>query len=269
MHTFWRRFWAAQALPLPLWAWAVKRTKAGGRGLRQRLCAKPLPPTPSHKGRGRACTIAALCEFRTGNRRGRCRFHLVLPHRRTRRPCRQPRPCIPGQPARLPRRRRPTTPRRPSRDRRRPLDRRQQRRRRIVRRLQRRGQLNPVTDPAGPKDQRVDPEFGADLGHRLGGRGSTEQLQAHANTQGHEATPNGGCRPRGCPISRSRELPIRSYRRCECGHAGKSRSAPERRCWGGYARRWRGHGSGCRCWSAAPGPPHYSPPHRNSRAASA
>ena len=42
-------------LSLPLWAWPAKRTEAGGRGVyreRRRLYI-PLPPTPSHKGRGR------------------------------------------------------------------------------------------------------------------------------------------------------------------------------------------------------------------------
>jgi len=55
---------ATLALPLPLWAWAAKRTKVGGRGAfipGRRLYAS-LPPTPSDKTRGRAGSSLAPTE---------------------------------------------------------------------------------------------------------------------------------------------------------------------------------------------------------------
>lgn len=203
---------------------------------------------------------AAICKC--SSRRGRCKPCLGLPHRGSRRPCRQRRRSIsrrgtrPGT-AQTPRT---STPRRPTGDRCRPLDR-SQRRWRLIVRVQRRRQLHPITDPAGPKDQRINPKFGADPRHRLGRRGGAEQLQVHVTTRSREAVRNLRCR--------SRNGSIRSCRSCECAHAEKSRSAPERRCWGGSARQSHGHGSGCRCSSAVPEIPRYSPPHRNWPAASA
>ena len=46
----------ATVLPLPLRAWAVKRTEVAGGVPRQQASVRrsrgPLPPTPSRKGRG-------------------------------------------------------------------------------------------------------------------------------------------------------------------------------------------------------------------------
>ena len=45
-------FRTEKTLPLPLWAWAARRTKVGGRGYSARTLPKPPPPNPLPQGEG-------------------------------------------------------------------------------------------------------------------------------------------------------------------------------------------------------------------------